>query len=129
MTRTVFESASPKGATKRAGGQRSGPRILLVESDPGQRGLLRESLKGYGFAVDTAEDGRAAEGLVLENKYTAYVIDIALSDGNGIDLIRRLDGNGNQPRVVLLTAFLDGRTTIPGDGFRGFWYDPKNRGP
>ena len=36
-------------------------RILVVDDDPGVREVLADFLRGHGYAVETAEDGRGMD--------------------------------------------------------------------
>lgn len=59
------------------------PLVLVVEDDPGVRGLLAELMAGQGYEVVTARDG--LEGLVkLELRHPSLVIlDIRMPDVEG----------------------------------------------
>lgn len=79
-------------------------RILIVEDEQHLRQQLADSLQRVGFATDTAEDGRRAAFMLREYPYDLAIIDLGLPEISGIELIRKLRGDGNNLPVLVLTA-------------------------
>ena len=79
-------------------------RLLLVEDEPGVRELLRESLEEAGWAVDEAEGVREALGLLEAFPYDLLVLDLALPDGDGLEILRQARAEGMSLPVLILTA-------------------------
>lgn len=78
-------------------------RVLVVEDDEILRDGLAAGLQLEGMAVDTVEcceDARAA----LSSGHEAVVLDIALPDGSGLDLLREWRRQGVSVPILLLTA-------------------------
>lgn len=78
-------------------------RILVVEDDEILRDGLASGLHLEGMTVDAVEgceDARAA----LSSGHEAVVLDIALPDGSGLDLLREWRRQGMSVPVLLLTA-------------------------
>ena len=89
-------------------------RVLVVEDDEILRGAVETGLGMTGFTVDaveTAEDARAA---FRAWDYDAIVLDIALPDGSGLDLLRRWRKEGSTIPVLMLTARNASRDRIQG---------------
>ncbi len=63
------------------------PRVLLCQSDHDQAIAMRLKLRQNGFAVDFAHASSAAVDRAAATAYAAIIIDPALRDGNGIDLL------------------------------------------
>ena len=87
----------------------SGPRgdasLLIVDDDRPFSTRLARAMESRGFEVRVAEtvaDGIAA----IEAQPPAYaVIDMRLSDGNGLDVIARLKERRPEARGVILTGY------------------------
>jgi DNA-binding response OmpR family regulator len=79
-------------------------RLLVVEDDLGLVGALRGGLAARGFAVDHAGTAGDAGELFRLNPYDAIVLDLALPDGDGLDVLRRARAHGNTVPVLILTA-------------------------
>jgi PAS domain S-box-containing protein len=68
----------------------SGTRILFCEDDRAAALVVREQLRGAGFAVDFAHTVAAALARTNETRYAAVLVDLQLPDGDGVGLIVRL---------------------------------------
>jgi two-component system response regulator RegA len=79
--------------------------ILIVDDDRPFLNRLARAMEGRGFAVDTAET--VAEGLAkVRAKPPAYaVVDMRLTDGNGLDVIEAIRGRRPESKVVILTGY------------------------
>ena len=79
-------------------------RILVVEDDEILRTAVETGLAMSGFtidAVDTVEDARAA---ARAWSYDAIILDIALPDGSGLELLGEWRGAEVTTPVLMLTA-------------------------
>lgn len=79
-------------------------KILLVEDDALLGDGIRSGLAQAGFAVDWAQDGRAAELAVSAQAYDAVVLDLGLPRLPGLDLLRRARASKNPVPILILTA-------------------------
>lgn len=79
-------------------------RLLVVEDEPELAGLLRKALDRAGFALDTAPSLAACSDHLAVTTYDAVVLDLALPDGDGLVLLRKLRSSGSAVPVLLLTA-------------------------
>src|SRR5215471_9752535 len=79
-------------------------RLLLVEDDRAIREFLERALTEAGYQTDTAANSSSAEVLALEGVHDAFVIDLGLPDGDGLDLIRRCRSQGCNAPVLILSA-------------------------
>lgn len=89
-------------------------RVLIVEDDEVLLDGLKTGLALEGFtadAVDTIEDARLAVDAV---DYDAVVLDIALPDGSGLDLLRSWRSGDRPLPVLLLTARNSVRDRVEG---------------
>lgn len=89
-------------------------RLLIVEDDEVLLDGLKTGLALEGFtadAVDSIEDARLAVDSV---DYDAVVLDIALPDGSGLDLLRSWRSGDRPLPVLLLTARNSVRDRVEG---------------
>ncbi|MEJ1354557.1 MAG: response regulator transcription factor [Candidatus Sedimenticola sp. (ex Thyasira tokunagai)] len=89
-------------------------RVLVVEDESALREQLHQQLTSRGFSVDSAEDGE--EGLYIGRAYPLdlAVIDLGLPKLSGIELIRRLRGEGVAFPILILTARGDWQDKVEG---------------
>ena len=80
------------------------PRQVLVVDDVADlRALLRTILEGAGYVVETAEGGRAALETFPARRPDLIVLDLAMPDMDGWEVLERLQGRGRLPPVLLLS--------------------------
>jgi CheY-like chemotaxis protein len=88
--------------------------VLVIDDDPGVRGLLRLLLEGAGHEVEEAGDG--AEGLRLFGTRPAGVVfcDVFMEGMNGLDAMRQLRAGGPAVRIVAMSGgSFDGWGVLP----------------
>src|SRR6266702_7379377 len=78
-------------------------RLLVVDDDDDIRLLLEELLRGAGYDVETACDGRAALHTFHENPADLVVLDLSMPELDGFETLERLRDLSDAP-VILLTA-------------------------
>lgn len=79
-------------------------RVLLVEDEPDISDALLRFLRARGHAVDHAADLGAARDALGVAGYDAVLLDLALPDGSGLDLLRALRRDGARVPVIIATA-------------------------
>lgn len=79
-------------------------RILVVEDEPNLREQLQQYLQKQGYAVDTAEDGRAGLFMGREYPFDLAIIDLGLPKLSGIEVIQQLREMDKKFPVLILTA-------------------------
>jgi DNA-binding response OmpR family regulator len=77
--------------------------VLVVDDDDDIRLLLAELLRGAGYAVETACDGRAALRTFHETRCDLVVLDLSMPELDGFETLERLRDLSDVP-VILLTA-------------------------
>ena len=85
-------------------------RVLLIEDDAALRLGLARQLEADGYRVDHAADGE--DGLFQAQEYPVdlVIVDLGLPKLSGIDVVKRLRGEGRPLPILILTA-------------RGSWQD------
>jgi DNA-binding response OmpR family regulator len=79
-------------------------RVLLVEDELEIQNPLRNALRGAGYEVDAAIDGRSAWQFAQSKEYDAMIVDLGLPDQDGIDFILGLRASGVTSPVLILSA-------------------------
>lgn len=79
-------------------------RFLLVEDDPGLGPAVREHLCLEGHAVDWARTLGDARAAIDGVAYDLVLLDLALPDGSGLELLRQMRGGRDWRPVIILTA-------------------------
>ena len=90
------------------------PSILVVDDEPAIRDAIGEALRGRGFRVHDAADGRDIDALLARARPDLAILDVMLPGANGFQLARRVRGHADIP-VIFLTARHD-----PASRLRGF---------
>ncbi len=84
------------------------PKLLLLEDQPAVRDVMLDIIKDSGPDVQVASAatlGQARERLTKE-KWDCMVADLALNDGQSLELIAELRSRGNEIPVILVSGFL-----------------------
>ena len=79
-------------------------KILLVEDDKTIALGLEYSLGQEGFAVTLRHRAQGALAVLEEETFDLVILDLALPDGSGYDICRRVKAYSDVP-VIFLTAF------------------------
>ena len=78
-------------------------KILLVEDDTALRGALEELLCREGYDVVKASNVRSAREC-LDATADLVILDVGLTDGDGVELCRSWRSEGVQTPILFLTA-------------------------
>ena len=78
--------------------------VLVVDDDPDICDLLRDRLEAEGVHVCTAADGRAALRMLAETTVDGVLLDIALPELDGFEVLRQLRPTHPTLPVVMMTA-------------------------
>jgi two-component system response regulator QseB len=79
-------------------------RLLLVEDDPHLGDGLMVGLRQQGYAVDWVKDGVAAELALGAESFDLVVLDLGLPRRSGLEVLKKLRGQGKTTPVLILTA-------------------------
>ncbi len=100
----VSEPASAPGMVTRPRAGR-GP-VIVVDSDPALRRVVRLVLEGAGWHCLTAADEETALALVARERPKLVLAEVRLESGTGPDLARRISISGGwRPRIALMSAY------------------------
>jgi DNA-binding response OmpR family regulator len=87
--------------------------IFVLEDDENIGIGLRYSLENEGYNVTIAKTVTEGEKIINSNKFSLYILDLTLPDGNGYDVCKLIKSKGNYP-VIFLTAYDDEINVVTG---------------
>ncbi len=79
-------------------------RILIIDDDARLRELLLRYLGEQGFDARAVHDGAAMDKALRVGRFHLLVLDLMLPGEDGLAILRRLRGAGENVPVILLTA-------------------------
>lgn len=85
----------------------SGKRILYADDDGALRLVTELMLRRFGFALDTAKDGREALRKLREEPYDLVITDLHMPGLNGLELARQVHLAGMGIPVILVSGTVD----------------------
>lgn len=80
-------------------------RILVVDDETTLRHFLRLNLQDQGYLVTEAADGKTAIRLIDQHHFDVALVDLRLTDMDGLDIMRHLRRVSPQTSVIILTAY------------------------
>ena len=80
-------------------------RILVVDDDESVRKTLEAILRGEGYHVDTAENGKQAIEKTSNDFYNVALIDVRLPDMQGTELLTKMKDTTPRMRKIIITGY------------------------
>ena len=80
-------------------------KLLIVEDDNPFRDRLARSMEKKGFEVLQAESVKKSIEISKISKPGFAVVDLRLSDGNGLDAVKEIQKSNESSRVIMLTGY------------------------
>jgi signal transduction histidine kinase len=93
------------------------PDILVVDDEPAIREVLESLLTRSGYRVLSAATGAEAERLFRQHRPGLILLDVVLTDGNGVDLCRRIKSDPAAAGVFVI--LISGKAVSSEDLVRG----------
>src|SRR5690348_11110110 len=107
---TMTAAGRSAGPDTRAGGVK--PRILVVDDEPSMRDMLRIVLRGDGYDVLVAENGRPAMDTLNRERVDLLLSDIRMPDVSGVDVLRTARTVNARIVAFMMTAFASTATAV-----------------
>jgi len=79
-------------------------RVLVVEDDEAMAVALTDGLRFEGCSVSLARDGEAGLKMAAAESPDLIILDVMLPKLSGLDICKKLRGEGNQVPIIMLTA-------------------------
>jgi DNA-binding response OmpR family regulator len=87
-------------------------RVLVVEDEPLIARFLSKALRSEGYTVTVAGDGKRAIARLSESGWDLLILDLALPECDGFDVLRAMSGRGLEVPVLVLSARRDVETKV-----------------
>jgi DNA-binding NtrC family response regulator len=98
-------------------------RILIVDDDERERGVLTAILSGCGFEIQAAADGQEALERLSTFHPDVIVADLVMPRMDGFELLRHLKERGDLTPAIALTGFGSMEKAISAvHDLKAFWY-------
>jgi len=79
-------------------------RVLVVEDDEAMAVALRDGFAYEGHEVAVARDGEEGLRLAVDNPPDLMILDVMLPKMTGLEVCKRLRGDGSELPIIMLTA-------------------------
>ncbi|WP_144113420.1 response regulator [Paraburkholderia sp. BCC1886] len=79
-------------------------RIIVLDDEAELRNMLQRFLRGHGFDVRIAEDGRRLDRYLEREPFDLLVLDLMIGDEDGLAICARLRAQGQTLPILMLTA-------------------------
>ena len=77
---------------------------MIVDDDAEMRALLAEYFRRLGFDVAEKESGAAALQTVATERFDCFILDVAMPEMSGIELLKKMRDRGIDTPTLFLTA-------------------------
>ena len=79
--------------------------LLVVDDDLPFRERLSRSMEKKGFKVDSADSFVSAVKIIEKQNYDYAIVDMRLTDGSGLELIKKMQIKSPGTKSLLLTGY------------------------
>ena len=79
--------------------------LLIVDDDNPFRERLARAMEKKGFQVSQAEGVKIGIESVKNKKPSFAVVDLRLNDGNGLEVVKEIQKNNSNSRIIMLTGY------------------------
>ncbi len=78
--------------------------ILVVDDEPSILNTLKKALTLEDYSVDVAGGVGIALERIAKKSYDVVVLDVALPDGDGVELLGKLKASGNDAQIIMMSG-------------------------
>src|SRR3990167_4168023 len=82
----------------------SGEKILVIDDDANILEVLQMRLRSWGYHITIARNGKKATTILSSTPCNLVIIDLRLSEENGIELMEEIIGYYPNLPIIILTA-------------------------
>jgi len=84
--------------------QARSPTLLIADDDRTQRAIIGAAAARLGFRVVAAASVDAADGHLRSRRFDTVIVDLALGERDGIELLRSISSMQPVPRVIIVSG-------------------------
>jgi len=113
VTEVAAQTEPPPNRLERKEGTET---VLLVEDEPGVRGMVRSTLEQLGYTVLEASDGYEALRIIGQCNTSVHLLltDVIMPEMNGRELAKRLESIRPATRVLYMSGYTDDTLELHG---------------
>src|SRR5262249_42065777 len=78
--------------------------ILVVDDERLIRTSIERALLGIGYSAETADSIATTLAALSRKRFDLVILDLKLADGSGLEVLRRLQADAPDTKVVVITA-------------------------
>nr|PZN19331.1 MAG: Fis family transcriptional regulator [Pseudomonadota bacterium] len=78
--------------------------VLVVDDEPSILSTLKKALSLEGYSVEVAGGVGVAEERLAKKSFDVVLLDVALPDGDGLELLERLKASGTESAVIMMSG-------------------------
>lgn len=90
----------------------SNPNILIIDDEENMRGTLSDILEDSGYCVASIAKGKDAFELIKKKDFDIVMVDIKLSDMNGIEILRATKEINPETAIIMMTGYASTESAI-----------------
>src|ERR1700754_433974 len=79
-------------------------KIIVLDDEVELRNMLQRFLRGHGFDVRVAEDGKRLDRYLEREPFDLLVLDLMIGEEDGLEICARLRAEGETLPILMLTA-------------------------
>ena len=79
--------------------------LLIVDDDNSFRERLARAMVKKGFKVTQAESVKEGIDTIKINKPAFAVVDLRLNDGNGLEVVKKIQDSNSNSKIIMLTGY------------------------
>ncbi len=79
-------------------------KILVIEDEPGMKGLIKQFLEDENYVVEEAGDFHSGLEKIVSFDYDCILLDIMLPGGSGLELLQELKNMNKADSVIIISA-------------------------
>src|SRR5262245_42045727 len=91
--------------TRQPAATNTGGSVLIVDDEAAIRESLETLLEFEGYAVESAETGEEGLARMAERPFDLVLLDFALPDRNGLEILAEIRGRDPRLAVIMITAY------------------------